>query len=715
MPIRLLIILLFWLNTVGARGQDSLRTALRAQLVSRSQEDTIRVNQLNKLAFALRGDQPQQTVLLAQEALALSRKLHYQRGEATALFMLGVGHDTYESYSGSLSFLEQARRLFGQLNDQVGLAQTLSQIGWFHTQRGEYVPALKYNMQARQLAQKAGDLEVLARATARLSGLYTIIGDFQQSLAFQSSAIQLCERINDQEGVCRQLNGFGDLYRLQSDFGRAERYYNKSIRLANTLNRPRLAAQAESNLAAMHVEQGNYAEALSLAYRALTILAKVPEAEVVAWTQTVLARAYLRQNQLDSALVYGLRSLKLSRQISYREASRDANEILAQVYVAKRKFAEAYAYQQQYIAYVDTLSGRDTQQQLALLQYNYGLAEKQAQIALLQKDKALQEETAQRQKQLLAGALIGILLILGILFLVYRNNRQKQKANALLERQKNEIQDQRDQTNQALLELKTTQKQLIHSEKMASLGELTAGIAHEIQNPLNFVANFSEVSIELAQELSEERKKGPDRDEDLEEELVVDLSNNLQKIIQHSSRASNIVKGMLEHSRKSTGQKELTDLNSLCDEYLRLAYHGLRAKDKSFNATLTTDFNGSVGMVLVVPQEIGRVLLNLFTNAFYAVQQRKKQIEVDYHPRVSVITSCSNNSVTIQVIDNGTGISEEVQQKIFQPFFTTKPTGEGTGLGLSLAYDIVTKGHGGTLSVESQEGNGATFILTLPA
>ncbi|WP_420149759.1 tetratricopeptide repeat protein [Spirosoma sp.] len=714
MLIRLLVVFLFGLNIVGARGQDSLRNALRTQLANHTQSDTIRINQLNRLAFLWRGEQPRQTVLLAEEALRLSRKLHYRRGEATAVYMLGIGHDTYEGSAQVLPFLEQARQLFKQQNDQVGLAQTLSQIGWFYTQRGDYVPALKYDLEAWELAKKTSDLELLSRTTARLGGLYTIIGDYQQSLAFQSSAIQLCERINDQEGVCRQLNGFGDMYRLQLDFSRAERYYNKSIRLARTLNRPRLAAQAESNMAAMYVAQGNYAEAFDIAYRALNVLTKIPENDVVAWTQTTLARGYLKQNRLDSALAYGLRSLKLSQQIGYREATRDANEILAQVYVAKRQFADAYAYQQQYIAYADTLSGRDTQQQLALLQYNYGLAEKQGQIALLQKDKALQQETAQRQRQLLVATLIGMALILGILFLMYRNNRQKQKANALLEQQKNEIQSQRDQTNQALLELKATQKQLIHSEKMASLGELTAGIAHEIQNPLNFVTNFSEVSAELVQELSEERKKGPNRDEELEEELSVDLSNNLDKIIQHSNRASNIVKGMLEHSRKSTGQKEPTDLNTLCDEYLRLAYHGLRAKDKSFNAELITDLDTSLGLVQVMPQEIGRVLLNLFSNALYAVLQQKKRAEADYQPYVRVVTRRRDKEVAIQIMDNGVGMSDEIQQKIFQPFFTTKPTGEGTGLGLSLSYDIVTKGHSGTLSVDSQEGKGTTFTVIIP-
>ena len=272
---------------------------------------------------------------------------------------------------------------------------------------------------------------------------------------------------------------------------------------------------------------------------------------------------------------------------------------------------------------------------------------------------------------------------------------------------------QSEELRQALDELQTTQNQLIQAEKMASLGELTAGIAHEIQNPLNFVNNFSEVSAELLDELAEEQAK-PVADADLEAELLADLTQNLQKITYHGQRAAGIVRGMLEHSRTSTGERSLTDLNALADEYLRLAYHGLRAKDKTFNATLKTDFASVLPLVEAVGQDVGRVLLNLFTNAFYAVQKRQQLGEPGYAPTVSVRTERAGAEVIVRVQDNGTGIAEAVQQKIFQPFFTTKPTGEGTGLGLSLAHDIIAKGHGGTLTVESQQGQGTEFTVRLP-
>jgi signal transduction histidine kinase len=272
------------------------------------------------------------------------------------------------------------------------------------------------------------------------------------------------------------------------------------------------------------------------------------------------------------------------------------------------------------------------------------------------------------------------------------------------------LQTEKKRAEDALAELRATQTQLIQSEKMASLGELTAGIAHEIQNPLNFVNNFSEVSNELIDEMNAELDKG-----DIEEAKAIahDIKQNLEKINHHGKRADGIVKGMLQHSRTSAGQMELTDINALADEYLRLAYHGLRAKNKSFNATLQTDFDTTIEKVNIIPQDIGRVILNLINNAFYAVAEKKKQQPDNYEPTVWTGTQKTANAILIVVRDNGNGIPQKIADKIFQPFFTTKPTGQGTGLGLSLAYDIV-KAHGGELKVESKEGEGTGFIIQLP-
>lgn len=272
---------------------------------------------------------------------------------------------------------------------------------------------------------------------------------------------------------------------------------------------------------------------------------------------------------------------------------------------------------------------------------------------------------------------------------------------------------QEDNLKKSLLELKRTQNQLIQREKLASLGELTAGIAHEIQNPLNFVNNFSEISNELIEELDEERQR-PERDSDLEAELLGDLKQNLQKIHHHGGRASAIVKGMLEHSNVSTGNSQPADINALANEYLQLAYHGQLLRNNRFACQINNHISPKPLVTNLVPQDIGRVLLNLYSNAFYAVQQKQKTAPADYQPILTVTTAQTGDHLEVIIHDNGTGIPEAIRTKVFQPFFTTKPTGEGTGLGLSLSYDIITKGHNGVFSVDTVAGEFAQFTLKLP-
>jgi signal transduction histidine kinase len=286
------------------------------------------------------------------------------------------------------------------------------------------------------------------------------------------------------------------------------------------------------------------------------------------------------------------------------------------------------------------------------------------------------------------------------------------ELDRLVEERTAELTSQKNELQEAVKLLQTTQQQLIQSEKLASLGELTAGIAHEIQNPLNFVNNFSEVSMELIDEMGEELANGNN-----EEVIAIatDIKQNLEKIRHHGKRADGIVKGMLQHSRASSSTMEPTDINNLADEYLRLAYHGLRAKDKSFNADLVTHFEAGITAVNMVPQDIGRVLLNLFNNAFYAVQKKQKLGIEGYKPTVEVSTARKKDELEIKVRDNGTGIPDEIKDKILQPFFTTKPTGEGTGLGLSLSYDIVVKAHGGKIEINSTEGEYTEFVISIPA
>jgi signal transduction histidine kinase len=420
------------------------------------------------------------------------------------------------------------------------------------------------------------------------------------------------------------------------------------------------------------------------------------------------SETYLKNNMPDSAIYYAKRGYDHAKQIGTVAVMRNNAEVLAKAYAYKKDFANAYSYQLLYNNHRDSVMNTEIRNKSAVVQYNADLEKKQAQITALHQEKKLQQN-------FLYSALAVLLLIIITAFILGRSNRQKQKANKLLTKQKLEIEDQRDQTNKALEHLQQTQAQLIQAEKMASLGELTAGIAHEIQNPLNFVNNFSEVSVELIKEMVDEVEKGNTGEV---KAIADDLVQNLEKINHHGKRADAIVKGMLQHSRSSSGVKEPTDINVLADEYLRLAYHGLRAKDKSFNATMKTDFDESIGKINIIPQDMGRVILNLITNAFYVVNEKtlsavSTPTAVKYEPTVSITTKKIGNKVEIKVADNGNGIPQKVLDKIFQPFFTTKPTGQGTGLGLSLSYDII-KAHGGELKVETVEGEGAEFKIILP-
>jgi signal transduction histidine kinase len=407
-----------------------------------------------------------------------------------------------------------------------------------------------------------------------------------------------------------------------------------------------------------------------------------------------IADVFLKLNQTDSSTLYAKNALAIADSAGLPNEKLEALNLLTTIFEGKSNIDSAYAYQKQTLVLKDGALSADHIRHAQLIAFNEEM-------------KKQEELTQQRRRSttiIISSLVVTVLFISLITSIVIRHNQQRKKAYTLLQKQK-------EQTEQAYSQLKATQAQLVQKEKMASLGELIAGIAHEIQNPLNFVNNFSTVNKELVTEAKQALSGG-----NYPEVAAVlsDIENNEEKISHHGKRADSIVKGMLQHARASTGKKEPTDINKLAEEYLRLSFQGMRAKDKSFNAAIETHFDNTLGQVTIVPQDIGRVLLNLFNNAFYAVQEKKAKLNGTYEPVVSVRTNKDSNSVQIIVKDNGTGMPQQVADKVFQPFFTTKPTGEGIGLGLSLSYDIVTKGHGGELKVESKEGEGTEFVVQLP-
>ena len=637
---------------------------------------------------------------------SLSRELAVTTDDKHKIMLLSDISHSYRLSNPDTGFVLGRKALvFAQkIQFAQGESNALSSIGAIYRMIGDLQNAMSYQFESLHIAQKGNYENEIAKAYLGISNIYSDLRDFDVAINYGKLSYQIYSKLNtNAEQITTTLANIGEAYNRKNQLDSALYYLQLSYERALKGNEY-VMPFCLTRLGIVNLKLKNYTAAYEYAQKAITSADKGKNIRSQCMINQILSEYYKATNKLDSSIYYAKIGFNIAKAYNYKWDMLDGSNALANLYESKN-LKEAYYYTKLSKSLNDSLFGADRVNTLQkkLIKEQERVRENQA--------KVLAEQNLLKQTTLFIG-----LCIVGIIgFILYRNNRQKQKANALLQEQKEKVES-------TLTELKATQTQLIQKEKLASLGELTAGIAHEIQNPLNFVNNFSELSVDLAKELNEEMDKEP-IDKELMKELMVDLTQNQEKINHHGKRASSIVKGMLEHSRASTGVKELTDINKLADEYLRLSYHGLRAKDKDFNATMETHFQDPLSKIEVIPQDIGRVLLNLINNAFYAVNERQQQLceglepsqSLDtYTPSVSITTQQVNNQIIIKIKDNGTGMPESVRAKVFQPFFTTKPTGSGTGLGLSLAYDIVTKGHGGTLEVESTEGVGSEFIICLP-
>lgn len=543
--------------------------------------------------------------------------------------------------------------------------------------KGNFPKALQMAFASLQFATKSGDLKQMSEATLTIGNVYFYSGEYQKALEYYRRFRQIRLSLDPTaKAAAAVLLGetFFNLNQLDSAL-----YYLKMPFAYGMKGGPTHWAPRFFYLGKAYLAMGQYDTALRYFREGIAVS---NEKLSLIEGHVGIAGVFKRINP-DSAIYYAKQALVLSQETGMAGKLSITSEMLANLFVSANKPDSAFKYFELGITARDSL---------------YNIARQNLSFNEQLNQQELVYEQQKAKNRIRTNSLFGALgTFILVLFFLWRNIRHKQKAKNKIEK--------------AYHELKTTQSQLIQSEKMASLGELTAGIAHEIQNPLNFVNNFSEVNDELLKELKTEADKG-----NLEEVKAIanDIAFNSEKINHHGKRADAIVKGMLQHSRTSSGQKEPTDINALCDEYLRLAYHGLRAKDKTFNAKFETDFDPAIEKISVVPQDIGRVILNSINNAFYSVTEKRKQQPDGYEPTVTVRTRKKSGQIEISVKDNGTGIPPSVMEKIFQPFFTTKPTGKGTGLGLSLSYDIITNGHGGHMKAESKEGEFAEFIIQLP-
>ena len=629
--------------------------------------------------------------------------------------------------------------LSNQENNEAGLIKAYLNLARFHDTYGQLDSAIYYYNELKNIYKKTGNKKALAETCLELKGLYSAKANYAECMKQVFEALEFYEENNNQKGIALCYTHMGDLLYYENKYRESVEYCDKAIVIQVQINDKRdLAVSYRYKASSLLFIEGELEYALSTVNKAIDIYHEEGETgipllasingrgnilkymerydEAIADYQFIYNRTlelgldryiipslgnighvYILQEKYKEALPIIQKVVGLIKESGNTKNLWENYMHLSDIYKGLGDYKNAYEYNimysDEYAKYLNTIIDRLESE----AQIKYETAKKDEMI-VLQEDKI-----AYQQRTQILYISLALLLIASLLGMIRSrlNIRKKQK----------EIEKSKEELQQSLENLKATQAQLIHAEKMASLGELTAGIAHEIQNPLNFVNNFSEVSVELLKEMDEEMDSGNREDA---KELSINLKQNLEKIHHHGKRASSIVKGMLEHSRAGNGQKEPTDINVLADEYLRLAYHGLRAKDKSFQSGFKAELDESLPKINIVPQDIGRVLLNLINNAFYSVSEVSTKKDPDFKPQVIVSTKKLDKAIEIRVKDNGNGIPQKIAEKIFQPFFTTKPTGVGTGLGLSLSYDIITKGHKGELKLISEEGKGAEFIIILP-
>ncbi len=644
----------------------------------------------------------------------------------------------------------RAVRISKEANDNVNLIKSYHNLAQWYKGNATLDSTIYYLENAESISKdfKLANLE--AETYLKKEDAFKQRGDYSKAMAEDFKALALYEKTDNQHGIARSYTRLCDLLYYQEKNEEGADYCQKAIDIQKELNVPKELAISYRYKADNLLILERYDEALKTINSAIAVLKDAGSGDTdLARNYNTRGNIYKYMERYDDAITEYKKCYEIAKEYNIQRGIIPALANIGHVYRLQNNDEQALPYT---LEAIDLMTKSGNTQNLkenymhasdsyeALGQHKKALdyerlysdarfeelkqiieqleSELQIKYESAKKDETIVEQDAtinrQRKIQLLyigIAALLGVILF-GMYFTI-KNIKKKRKAlaqlNVELAKNQKALEGANNKLTLSIDELKSTQSQLIQSEKMASLGELTAGIAHEIQNPLNFVNNFSEVNSELIEEMKEELDNG-----NLEEvqSLADDIDENEKKIMFHGKRADSIVKGMLQHSRSSNGKKEPTNINVLADEYLRLAYHGLRAKDKSFNAQLLTDFDESISTIHIIPQDIGRVLLNLITNAFYAVNEKRKEQIEGFEPTVSISTKKKKGLVEIKVMDNGKGMLDSVKEKVFQPFFTTKPTGQGTGLGLSLSYDIV-KTHGGSLSLESTPEIGTTFTVVL--
>ncbi|MEO5891907.1 MAG: tetratricopeptide repeat protein [Ferruginibacter sp.] len=663
--------------------------------------DTAYAGALNELAFIYADSYPDSAILLLKGHAERCKSIGFRKGETDAYTILGNAFQTKGDFKKSMDYYEQSYQLAQKIDYQTALPGILNNIGLIYLNQGNYPMALNKFYEALKAAESIKNNFVIGTTLNNIATIHFYQNKMREAEEDYQKMLKIAEGMSDTVGVIMAYNNIGEVNLEQDSAIKALHNLNTAFNLATVAKNPEMLVASTKNLGYVYYKLDSLPKAVGYFETAIGLSRQQGNAMSTSKALIGLAKTQNKMGMQKEALSNGLEGAKLAEEMGQTQLLRDASEIVATVYEALGDDKSALKYFRIFKASSDSINNSESERAAATYKAEYEFSKKELEF----KRKDMQ------QRWLIFSALAALFSLSVIIWMINRNRKQLNIANKTLLHKNLLIETEKSKAEEALNQLKAAQSQLIQSEKMASLGELTAGIAHEIQNPLNFVNNFSELNKELLEEMKEEIGNG-----NFEEVKAIanDVTGNEEKINYHGKRADAIVKGMLQHSRSNSGIKELTDINALADEYLRLSYHGFRSKDKSFNAAMQIDLDQRIGQVQIISQDIGRVLLNLYNNAFYSVNEKKKVNGEGYEPAVIVSTKKIGDKISIRVKDNGGGIPERIVEKIFQPFFTTKPTGQGTGLGLSLSYDIVTKGHNGELKVETREGEGSEFVIVLP-
>jgi len=636
----------------------------------------------------------------AHISLVLSNKENNEAGRIAAFLNLASFHDKYGKLDSAIYYYNKLKGIYKNAGNWEAVAESCLELKGLHSSKAAYAESLKQVYEALKIYEEAGNQKGIALCYTHICDLLYYEDKYSESVEYCDKAIAIQEQINAKYDLAVSYRyKASSLLFVEGELEQALSTVNKAINIYNEIGETGISLLASMN------GRGNILKYMERYDEAIADYQYIYEKTLelgldryIVPSMANIGHVYVMQEKYREALPYNLKAIELMKENGNINNLWENYMHVSDIYYNIGDYKNAYEYNilysDQYAEYLNTIIDR---------------LESEAQIKYetAKKDETISEQEAKIGNQRNIVILYTIIAVLLILSLIGMMRSRKKIRNKRIE-----VENSKEELQRSLENLKATQAQLIHAEKMASLGELTAGIAHEIQNPLNFVNNFSEINRELIAELQAEIDRG-----EFEEvkAISLDLAGNEDKINHHGKRADSIVKGMLQHSRSGTGEKEPTDVNALADEYLRLSYHGLRAKDKTFNADFKADLDDDLPPIMVVPQDIGRVLLNIINNAFHAVSAKASAMsDSSFKPEVMIKTMKDKDDMVIRVIDNGSGVPTEIKEKIFQPFFTTKPTGEGTGLGLSLSYDIITKGHGGKLKVKTNEGEGSEFIIHLP-